>query len=138
MSKGIQEHPLFLVATFAVVILASVIGGYFISLPHHAGWVDQWGLYTLWLTVGIPAAGFLVCVLINEGREEELDTGLLNPFMWLFWLVSVVLLVGYLISMPHTGGWLMEWFWITVAGAFGIVFLVASLFGSDAKQAGGY
>ena len=85
------------------VILGSVIGAYFIALPHESNWmVEGWLRYTLWLMLGLSAVG--VFLTLEPGSPEAAQQG-----NYLLGFLTAIFLTGFLISQPHTGAWFGQW-----------------------------
>jgi drug/metabolite transporter (DMT)-like permease len=117
-----EELPPALAVIMGIVLVAAV-GGYLISLPHHGDWlVDGWIRYTLWLMVGIPVVGCMVGALIRDITQEEGPwSALVSMGTWIFWTLSVALLIGFLVTQPHVDPhWIKQWLVGTLC-----VFLVA-------------
>lgn len=119
------------VAGLVAVIVAAAIGGFFISQPHTGDWGQEWLRYALWLAVGIPILCYAVVGFINDGRSsahmERVNTGLPGLAMMFFWVLATALLIGYLISLPHTRAWFGNWMTISAVSLLGLVIVLGGI-----------
>jgi hypothetical protein len=110
-----------LLGWIAFSILASVIGAYFIALPHEGDWmVEGWLRYTLWLMPGVCIVGFFLVL-------ERKSPGMIEFGNLVFGVITGALLAGFLISQPHAGSWFGEWMLISGGALVAIIFGIAAL-----------
>lgn len=129
-----KEIPLALAALVGITVLAA-IGGFFISLPHTGDWLVEWTRYTLWLMVGLPVVGYIIGAAIRDFLQDDPWPDLVSMATWIFWAFSVASLVGFLITLPHTGhDWMTHWFLTSAVAVFVIVMLVLTGLANDEQN----